>query len=178
MRGKRYTTIITIMVEIVIRALTRGLTTIFAEVVSVVFVVGVSAHSGYTAFIADMILRLYIVTILAYTQLAVIAKVIVIVSVGVSTHSRCSALIAVMVHVVIITSRNYDSAIITAMFTFALYVRNAGINAAAVAKNTTASDKLSLAHVDAFKKEMADAGIQTDKVSPKLLPNYTKQKDF
>ena len=59
-----------------------------------------------------------------------------------------------------------------------VFGRNAGINAAAVAKNTTASDKLSLAHVDAFKKEMADAGIQTDKVSPKLLPNYTKQKDF
>ena len=59
-----------------------------------------------------------------------------------------------------------------------VFGRNAGINAAAVAKNTAASDKLSLAHVDAFKKEMADAGIQTDKVSPKLLPNYTKQKDF
>ncbi len=59
-----------------------------------------------------------------------------------------------------------------------VFGRNAGINAAAVAKNITASDKLSLAHVESFKKEMADAGIQTDKVSPKLLPNYTKQKDF
>ena len=59
-----------------------------------------------------------------------------------------------------------------------VFGRNAGINAAAVAKNTTVSDKLNLDHVDSFKKEMADAGIATDAVSPKLLPNYTKQKDF
>ena len=59
-----------------------------------------------------------------------------------------------------------------------VFGRNAGINAAAVAKNTTVSDKLNLDHVDSFKKEMADAGITTDAVSPKLLPNYTKQKDF
>ena len=59
-----------------------------------------------------------------------------------------------------------------------VFGRNAGINAAAVAKNTTASDKLNLDHVEAFKKEMADAGIKTDAVSPKLIPNYTNQKDF
>ena len=59
-----------------------------------------------------------------------------------------------------------------------VFGRNAGINAAKAAKNTTVSDKLNLDHVESFKKEMADAGIKTDKVSPKLLPNYTKQKDF
>ncbi len=59
-----------------------------------------------------------------------------------------------------------------------VFGRNAGINAAAVAKNTTVSDKLNLDHVENFKKEMADAGIVTDVVSPKLIPNYTKQKDF
>ncbi len=59
-----------------------------------------------------------------------------------------------------------------------VFGRNAGVNAAAAAKNTTASDKLNLDHVVSFKKEMADAGIVTDVVSPKLLPNYTKQKDF
>ena len=59
-----------------------------------------------------------------------------------------------------------------------VFGRNAGVHAAEVAKNTVASDKLSLDHVESFKKEMADAGIQTDAVSPKLLPNYTKQKDF
>ncbi len=59
-----------------------------------------------------------------------------------------------------------------------VFGRNAGVHAAAVAKNTTASDKLNLDHVESFKKEMADAGIKTDKVSPKLIPNYTRQKDF
>ena len=59
-----------------------------------------------------------------------------------------------------------------------VFGRNAGVNAAAIAKNTVASDKLTLSHVDNFKKEMAEAGIKTDKVSPKLIPNYTKQKDF
>ena len=59
-----------------------------------------------------------------------------------------------------------------------VFGRNAGINAAQVAKNTTVSDKLNLDHVDNFKKEMEDAGIKTDAVSPKLLPNYTIQKDF
>ncbi|MBR2040645.1 MAG: FAD-binding protein [Clostridia bacterium] len=54
-----------------------------------------------------------------------------------------------------------------------VFGRNAGVNAAAVAKNTTVSDKLNLDHVESFKKEMADAGIKTDAVSPKLLPRYT-----
>ena len=54
-----------------------------------------------------------------------------------------------------------------------VFGRNAGINAAAAAKNITASDKLNLDHVEGFKKEMADAGIETDVVSPKLLPRYT-----
>ncbi len=59
-----------------------------------------------------------------------------------------------------------------------VFGRNAGINAAAAAKNTTVSDKLSLDHVESFRKEMSDAGITSNIVSPKLLPNYTKQKDF
>ena len=54
-----------------------------------------------------------------------------------------------------------------------VFGRNAGINAAAAAKNTAVSEKLSLDHVESFKKEMADAGIVTDAVSPKLLPRYT-----
>ena len=29
-----------------------------------------------------------------------------------------------------------------------------------------------------FEKEIADAGIHTDTVSPKLLPNYTNQKSI
>ena len=54
-----------------------------------------------------------------------------------------------------------------------VFGRNAGINAAAAAKNTTVGERLNLDHVESFKKEMADAGIKTDAVSPKLLPRYT-----
>ena len=43
------------------------------------------------------------------------------------------------------------------------------------AKNTKTAEKLSLAHVESFMKEMAEAGIKTDLVSPKLLPDYTRK---
>ena len=36
--------------------------------------------------------------------------------------------------------------------------------------------KLSLDHVNAFAKELADAGIHSDIVSPKLLPDYRRNK--
>ncbi len=54
-----------------------------------------------------------------------------------------------------------------------VFGRNAGVHAAEAAKNTTVGEKLTLDHVDSFMKEMADAGIVTDTVSPKLLPRYT-----
>ncbi len=54
-----------------------------------------------------------------------------------------------------------------------VFGRNAGVNAAATAKATKTAEKLSLSHVDDFVKGMADAGIKTDVVSPKLLPRYT-----
>ena len=53
-----------------------------------------------------------------------------------------------------------------------VFGRNAGVNAAAAAKNTTVG-KLTLDHVAAFEKELEAAGIETDKVSPMLLPTYT-----
>ena len=53
-----------------------------------------------------------------------------------------------------------------------VFGRNAGVNAAASAKNTTLG-KLTLDHVKAFEDELAAAGIETDKVSPMLLPTYT-----
>ena len=56
-----------------------------------------------------------------------------------------------------------------------VFGRNAGVNAAAAAKKIEKAEKLSLAHVDAFVKEMEEAGIKTDVVSPKLLPNYTRK---
>ena len=55
-----------------------------------------------------------------------------------------------------------------------VFGRNAGRNAAAKAKGVTVG-KLTLAHVDEFEKELAEAGIVTDTVSPKLLPDYTRK---
>ena len=54
-----------------------------------------------------------------------------------------------------------------------VFGRNAGVNAAAAAKNVTPGKKLNLNHVKSFMKEMKEAGIKTDVVSPKLLPRYT-----
>ena len=58
-----------------------------------------------------------------------------------------------------------------------VFGRSAGTNAAAKAKETTVG-ALTLAHIEKFEKEIADAGISTDAVSPKLLPNYTNQKSI
>nr|WP_122012264.1 FAD-dependent oxidoreductase [Maliibacterium massiliense] len=56
-----------------------------------------------------------------------------------------------------------------------VFGRIAGTNAAARAKET-ATAELTLAHVDAYAKELAAAGIHTDVVSPRLLPDYTRKK--
>lgn len=56
-----------------------------------------------------------------------------------------------------------------------VFGRTAGKNAAAKSKETEVG-RLSLDHVNAFAKEMADAGIKTDMVSPKLLPDYTHKR--
>lgn len=53
-----------------------------------------------------------------------------------------------------------------------VFGRNAGVNAAAKAKETTVG-KLTLEHIDRFAAEMKAAGIETDAVSPMLLPRYT-----
>ena len=53
-----------------------------------------------------------------------------------------------------------------------VFGRIAGIKAAEKAK-TVELGKLSLAHVDAFAKEMEAAGIASEVPSPKLLPVYT-----
>ncbi len=57
-----------------------------------------------------------------------------------------------------------------------VFGRNAGKNAAKKSK-TIKPGKLTLSHVEKFAKEMEDAGIKTDCVSPKLLPKYTHRKD-
>ena len=58
-----------------------------------------------------------------------------------------------------------------------VFGRSAGQNAAKAAKDTTVG-KLTLDHVTAFENEIAEAGVETDLVSPKLLPNYTAQKSI
>ena len=58
-----------------------------------------------------------------------------------------------------------------------VFGRSAGKSAAAKAKDTVVG-KLSLDHIEAFEKEISSANIITDTVSPKLLPNYTKQKSI
>ncbi len=58
-----------------------------------------------------------------------------------------------------------------------VFGRSAGKNAAATAK-TAEVGKLTLDHIAKFECEIADAGIDTETVSPKLLPNYTNQKSI
>ncbi len=56
-----------------------------------------------------------------------------------------------------------------------VFGRNAGQHASEKAKSVEVG-ALTLAHIEKFEKELADAGIENNVVSPKLLPNYTKQK--
>ncbi len=55
-----------------------------------------------------------------------------------------------------------------------VFGRSAGKNAAAKAKEVTVG-ALTLDHIAKFDKERADAGINTDKVSPMLLPDYRRK---
>ena len=55
-----------------------------------------------------------------------------------------------------------------------VFGRNAGQAAGARFKDVTVG-KLNLDHVDAFQKELKEAGIETDAVSPKLLPDYARK---
>ncbi len=56
-----------------------------------------------------------------------------------------------------------------------VFGRNAGVHAAETSKNVTVSE-LTLDHIAKFDAEREAAGIKTDAVSPKLLPNYTRRK--
>ena len=56
-----------------------------------------------------------------------------------------------------------------------VFGRSAGRNAANKSKGVKVG-KLTLDHVNKFAKEMEDAGISSDIVSPKLLPVYTHKK--
>ena len=50
-----------------------------------------------------------------------------------------------------------------------VFGRNAGIYAAAKAKETAVPEKLTLEHINKFNAELSEAGIDTGKVSPMRL---------
>ncbi len=56
-----------------------------------------------------------------------------------------------------------------------VFGRNAGIHAAEKSKDVTVGE-LTLEHINRYDAERADAGIETNAVSPKLLPDYTRKK--
>ncbi len=56
-----------------------------------------------------------------------------------------------------------------------VFGRNAGIHAAAKAADTAVPESLTLEHVKKFDTELAESGIETDTVSPKLLPSYARK---
>ena len=56
-----------------------------------------------------------------------------------------------------------------------VFGRSAGKNAAAHSRDVQPG-KLTLAHIAKFDAERAAAGIETDAVSPKLLPDYRRKK--
>ena len=55
-----------------------------------------------------------------------------------------------------------------------VFGRSAGINAALKSK-TVSVGKLNLNHIEKFEEELENAGIKTNTVSPKLLPDYTRK---
>ena len=57
-----------------------------------------------------------------------------------------------------------------------VFGRNAGIYAAAKAKETASPEKLTLAHIEKFNKELEAAGAASDVASPMLLPHYSRKK--
>lgn len=56
-----------------------------------------------------------------------------------------------------------------------VFGRNAGIHAAAKAAGTAVPEGLTLEHVKKFDTELAESGIETETVSPKLLPSYARK---
>ena len=55
-----------------------------------------------------------------------------------------------------------------------VFGRNAGKQAAAAVKNVKPG-RLTLSHVDEYARQLADAGIKSDKLSPMLLPDYVRK---
>jgi succinate dehydrogenase/fumarate reductase flavoprotein subunit len=57
-----------------------------------------------------------------------------------------------------------------------VYGRIAGENAALYVQNNYKEAKLSLDHVNTYLKELEEAGIRSNRVSPILLPDYTNSE--
>ena len=58
-----------------------------------------------------------------------------------------------------------------------VFGRNAGKSAGEKCKSVELKE-LTLSHVEDFKKELDEAGLKPTKLSPQLLPNYTKQANI
>ncbi len=56
-----------------------------------------------------------------------------------------------------------------------VFGRNAGKSASAKAKTVAMPEKLTLKHVEEFAAECENAGVKSDIVSPKLLPDYARK---
>ena len=56
-----------------------------------------------------------------------------------------------------------------------VFGRDAGVAAAERAKTVEKVGKLTLSHVDEFEKELENAGIKPEVLSPKLLPDYARK---
>ncbi|MEE8619970.1 MAG: succinate dehydrogenase/fumarate reductase flavoprotein subunit, partial [Dehalococcoidia bacterium] len=54
-----------------------------------------------------------------------------------------------------------------------VFGRIAGRNAVVFARVKAREGELTLKHVKAYHKELKEAGIETDRVAPMLLPDYT-----
>lgn len=57
-----------------------------------------------------------------------------------------------------------------------VFGRDAGKAAGAAFKDVKIAGKLNIDHVAAYEKEIKDAGIETDLVSPKILPKYVRDR--
>ena len=57
-----------------------------------------------------------------------------------------------------------------------VFGRNAGVHASEKAKGVTAG-KLTLSHLEAFEAERAQCGKAAEKLSPQLLPDYTRHEE-
>jgi len=56
-----------------------------------------------------------------------------------------------------------------------VFGRNAGIHAAAKAKECDVPQKLTLDHISKFDSQLSEAGIETETASPMLLPKYARK---